>query len=187
MSDTEPLRLHIGGSVRRDGWKVLNIQSGAHVDFIGNCLDLSMFRDASVSEIYASHVLEHVDYVRESHRALKEFWRVLVPKGRLMVGVPDLDTLCAMMNAPYFDSKVRFLVMRMIYGGQTDAHDYHRGGYNFELLSAYLAMNGFDRVRRVASFGLFDDTTEKTVNGIPISLNIEAFKGVRSADVPPLS
>ena len=29
----DPLRLHIGGETAKDGWKILNIQPGAHVDF----------------------------------------------------------------------------------------------------------------------------------------------------------
>lgn len=33
-----PFRLNIGGEVARDGWKILNIQPGPHVDFVGNCL-----------------------------------------------------------------------------------------------------------------------------------------------------
>jgi predicted SAM-dependent methyltransferase len=180
-----PLKLHIGGWVAKEDWKILNIQPGPHVDFVGDCMDLSRFGDQSVAEIYLSHVLEHLDYQREVQRALKEFRRVLVPGGRLMIGVPDLDVLCHLMIAPFLSPQDKFFIMRVIYGGQVDAHDYHRAGYNFILLQSYLSQHGFERIQRVPSFGLFADTTELVVNGVRVSLNVEAFKPVQAAPPPP--
>lgn len=172
----ELLKLHIGGEIPKPGWKILNIQPGPDVDFLGNCLDLSQFAQGSVAELYLSHVLEHLDYRRELSVALAEFRRVLVPDGRLMIGVPDLATLCHLINAPFFSGDAKFFVMRMIYGGQTNPYDYHKVGFTFEFLHAFLVQHGFERVQRVESFGLFADTTEMKFNGVPISLNVEAFK-----------
>lgn len=172
----EPLKLHIGGHVAKAGWRVLNIQPGPHVDFIGDCLDLSQFADDSVAEIYISHVLEHLDYQKEVSVALSGFRRVLVPGGRLMIGVPDLEILAHLLLAPFFAAEVKFYIMRMIYGGQTNPFDYHKSGYTFELLHGFLHRNGFDQINRVASFNLFADTTEKNFNGVPVSLNVEAYK-----------
>jgi predicted SAM-dependent methyltransferase len=171
-----PLRLNIGGEVAHEGWKIFNIQPGPHVNFVGNCLDLSQFSDGSVSELYLSHVLEHLDYRKEAFTALTEFRRILVPGGRLMIGVPDLDVLCHLMLAPFFAAQSKYYVMRMIYGGQENAYDYHKGGYNFAFLHSCLVDRGFERIKRVESFGLFNDTTELKFNGVPISLNVEAFK-----------
>lgn len=173
-----PLKLHIGGTAPKAGWKILNIQSGPHVDFVGDCMDLSQFADASASEIYLSHVLEHLDYQKEAKKALTEFNRVLVPGGRLMIGVPDLEVLSHLMLAPFFNSDAKFFVMRMIYGAQTDPYDFHKTGYTHIFLYAFLQQTGFERIRRVESFGLFQDTTELKYNGIPISLNVEAFKPI---------
>ena len=55
------MKLHIGGKIKKDGWKILNIQKNPEVDFIGDLSDLSQFQDESIEEIYASHVLEHLD------------------------------------------------------------------------------------------------------------------------------
>lgn len=173
---TEVLKLHIGGEVPKAGWKILNIQPGPNVDFVGTCTDLSQFANDSVSEIYLSHVLEHLDYKKEVGMALNECRRVLVPDGRVMIGVPDLEVLSHLMIAPFFDGEAKFFVMRMIYGGQMNPYDYHKAGYTFEFLHAFLQRAGFDRIRRLQSFGLFDDTTEKKFNGVPISLNVEALK-----------
>jgi predicted SAM-dependent methyltransferase len=169
------LKLHVGGTTPREGWKILNIQPGPNVDFVGDCMELSQFGNHTISEIYLSHVLEHLDYQKEVNRALQEFKRVLVPGGRLMIGVPDLDALCYLLVAPFLSLQDKFFVMRVIYGGQIDAYDYHKSGFTFPFLQAFLEKNGFERIQRVKSFGLFADTTEMIVNGVAVSLNVEAF------------
>jgi predicted SAM-dependent methyltransferase len=71
------LKLHIGGWERRNGWLIVDINPGPHVDHIGNCNDLSFLRDGTCSEVYASHVLEHLGYNGELQKALREIYRVL--------------------------------------------------------------------------------------------------------------
>lgn len=172
----EPLRLHIGGVHAKEGWKVLNIQPGPNVDFLGTATDLSAFADATVDELYGSHIYEHLDYHHEVPRALGEAFRVLKPGGVIMVGVPDLDVLCQLFLHPGLNLRQRFDIVRMIYGGQTDPWDYHKTGYNFQILGQFLFDAGFDDIRRVERFGLFEDTTAMAFEGVPISLNVIASK-----------
>src|SRR4051794_35533020 len=115
-----PLRLHIGGQQAHPDWKILDLLPGPHVDFVGNCTDLTQFPDGSVTEIYASHVLEHLGYRQELPLALAEFRRALKPGGRLRVSVPNLATLCALFADPALTAEERVHVMRMMFGGQTD-------------------------------------------------------------------
>jgi len=173
---SSPLRLHIGGLHPKEGWKILNIQPGPNVDFIGTATDLSVFADATVDELYGSHIYEHLDYHAEVPLALKEAFRVLKPGGTIMVGVPDLEALCRLFLDPRFDLTQRFSIMRMIYGGQTDPWDYHKSGFNLHLLGQYLYQTGFDDIRRIENFGLFADTTSLAFEGVPISLNVLATK-----------
>ena len=56
-------RLHIGGTVAREGWEVLNANAAPYVDHVGNANDLSRFADNTFDAIYASHVIEHLDHV----------------------------------------------------------------------------------------------------------------------------
>ncbi|MGH8641633.1 MAG: hypothetical protein ACRET6_07970 [Burkholderiales bacterium] len=63
-------KLHIGGQVSASGWEVLDANPGPHVDHVGHAADLSRFSDEAFSEIYASHVAEHLDYAGELPRAL---------------------------------------------------------------------------------------------------------------------
>jgi len=170
-------RLHIGGGVRVPGWEVLDVRPGPHVDHVGDAADLSRFADNTFAVVYASHVLEHFDYQEELLLVLKEWRRVLVPGGRLLVSVPDLD-VCArlLLMKERLDASQRFQVMRMLFGGHTHAYDYHLVGLNEEFLKGYLEGVGFVQVRRVEGFGLFDDTSSLAVDGIRISLNMEAVK-----------
>jgi predicted SAM-dependent methyltransferase len=171
-----PLRLHIGGEEVRAGWRILNIQPGPGVDFVGTCKDLGQFADASVTEIYASHVYEHLDYATEILLAFKEAHRVLCPDGMLRVSVPDLTTLCQLFVHPQVSTNGRWQLMRIMFGGQTDAHDFHKVGLTWEFLTRYLHLAGFRSAKRVDDFGLFDDVSALRLNGVPISLNVEATK-----------
>lgn len=172
----EGLRLHIGGEVPRDGWKILNVQPGDHVDYVADGADLSLFEAGTVAEIYASHVLEHLGYLEALPGALAEFRRALRPRGRLRISVPDLETLCRLFLHPDLDMEGRFHIMRMIFGGQTDPHDFHKVGLTYGFLEDYLRVAGFREIERVADFGLFDDTSTLRLGGVPISLNVQAVK-----------
>jgi predicted SAM-dependent methyltransferase len=171
-----PLRLHIGGTVPCPGWSIVNVQPGPHVDIVGDCTNLVQVPDASVSEIYGSHVYEHLGYFGELPRALKEAWRVLVPGGILRISVPDLHVLCWLFLSPELDPKERFHVMRVMFGGQMDAYDYHKVGLTWEFLLQFLQEAGFTSARRVSEFGLFDDCSTIRIRGHLISLNLEATK-----------
>jgi predicted SAM-dependent methyltransferase len=169
------LKLHIGGQVRRDGWTVVDIQAGATTDIVADCVDLGAIADGAASEIYASHVLEHLGYA-EVPRALAEWHRVLEPGGLVRISVPDLAKLGATLAHPKLPPDVREWVIATIYGGQMDAHDFHRMGFTVESLTLYLRNAGFDRVMRVAEFDLFDDSSKLKLGPTLISLNVSARK-----------
>jgi predicted O-linked N-acetylglucosamine transferase (SPINDLY family)/predicted SAM-dependent methyltransferase len=175
-SGGEPLRLHVGGKERKDGWKVLNIQPGPDVDFVGSCTDLGQFADGSVRQIYASHVLEHLGYKADLPRALAEFHRVLAPGGTALISVPDFEQLCRLFLDPRLGAEERLTVMRMAFGGQMDEHDFHHVGLSYEFLAGDLGAAGFSRVERVADLGVFHDDSRLEVHGEKISLNVVATK-----------
>lgn len=183
-------KLHIGGQCRRDGWEVLNAQPGPEVDHVCNANDLSTFSSSSFSALYASHVLEHFDYVREIDVVLTEWFRVLKPGGQLFISVPDLETLARLfLDTENLNEEERFHITRMIFGGHTDAYDYHQSGISEAILRRYLQHAGFVDITRVERFGLFDDTSNLEFKGIPISLNIQAIRphspGSDAASLPP--
>ena len=168
------LRLNVGGTEKKSGWKIFNIQPGADVDYVGDCTDLRQFPDGTVDEIYASHVLEHVAYDVPLRRALAEFHRVLRPGGSASISVPDFEILCRLFLDARATARDRFHIMRMAFGGQTDANDFHHVGLTYEILSKYLTQAGFSRVERVEEFGLFHDDSSIEFLGQKISLNVVA-------------
>lgn len=170
------LRLHIGGTNRREGWKILNILPGPEVDFVADCTNLEGFADATVDEVYASHVLEHIGYNQELPKALTHIHRILKPGARLRISVPDLDILFRLYLNPEHDRNTRWEIMRIVYGGQTDQYDYHKLGFSWDSLSWYLRRIGFKDIQRVQEFGLFDDTSSLRIDDQLISLNVEAYK-----------
>ncbi|HEX8523898.1 MAG TPA: methyltransferase domain-containing protein [Tepidisphaeraceae bacterium] len=172
----EPLRLHVGGHQVKEGWKILNIQQLPGVEFVGSCTDLSQFAANSVDEVYASHVYEHLGYLYELPQALREVNRVLKPGGIFYVGVPDLEKLCTMFVRPEATIDDRFNIMRMMFGGQMDAYDYHKAGLTLEFMQHLLKRSNFSSVERVENFGLFEDLSSMTFHGEPISLNVIARK-----------
>jgi predicted SAM-dependent methyltransferase len=172
-----PRKLHIGGQVKAQGWEVFNAVPGPAVDHMGDARDLSRFEDNIFEEIYASHVLEHFDYINALDAVLKEWFRVLIPGGRLYVSVPDLDILTELFTSKdKLTMNERFFVMRMMFGGHIDQYDYHLVGLNQEFLVYYLVQAGFINLRKVGGFGLFSDTSNMIYKDVRISLNIIAEK-----------
>ena len=169
----EGVKLHIGGREKREGWLVLDVLPGPAVDHVCNCNDLSFLADESCSEVYASHVLEHLGYNGELQKTLKHIHRILKPGGRLRISVPDLETLCRLFLHPKNNGKGRFNVMRTIFGARMTEYDIHHVGLNFEFLHMFLREAGFRDIRRVREFGLFKDCSNLRIGNVPISLNVE--------------
>ncbi|HTN93723.1 MAG TPA: hypothetical protein VMJ33_04005 [Gallionella sp.] len=190
-------KLHIGGKVSSAGWEVLNVNPAPYVDHVCNANDLSRFAENTFAEIYASHIVEHLDYVgkpkeasarqgpwafgqpvpSELENTLMEWNRVLEPGGKLYIGVPDLDVLAKLIiDRDRLTVDERFFIMRMIFGGHRDQFDYHVVGLNKDFLTKYLKTSGFTNIQKVQGFGLFDDTSASLFKGVPISLNMIAEK-----------
>jgi predicted O-linked N-acetylglucosamine transferase (SPINDLY family)/predicted SAM-dependent methyltransferase len=171
----EPLRLHIGGKEPKAGWKIVNIQAGPDVDFIGNCTSLR-FEDNTVDEVYASHVLEHLGFRNELPQALQEIRRVLKPGGVLRMSVPDLEVLCRLFVDPAVPRDQKFSLMRHMFGAQEDEHDFHKVGLTWDFVVSFFKQAGFSTARRVEEFRIFNDFSSYRRFGVFVSLNVEATK-----------
>ncbi len=169
------MKLHIGGETVKDDWKILNISNKPGVDYVGDISDLSQFASDTCSEVYASHVLEHVPQqkVLDTLIGVK---RILTPGGKFYISVPDMDILCHTFINPLASPDIKFHVMRMIFGGQVDNHDFHYFGWNQTFLFDFLGQASFSNAERVTSFGIFKDTSDFVPYGFPISLNVVATK-----------
>ena len=170
------MKLHIGGWEAKEGWKILNIQKRDNVDFVGDISDLSQFKDNSISEVYASHVFEHVKYI-DVKKTLLGIYRILVSGGKFYISVPNMNVLFRQFLEKKNQTKTKIKIMRMIFGGQTDEYDFHYFGWDFELLSGLLKNVGFDEIEKVEKFSIFThDTSNEDIDGELISLNLVAKK-----------
>lgn len=169
------LKLHIGGKQVKTGWKILNAQALDGVDYVGDVRNLSAFEDGCCEQVYASHVMEHVPQ-KELLNTLKGIHRILCDEGKFYFSVPDLEALCQLFLDPKLDGAQRFHVMRMMFGGQQDEFDFHFIGLTAEFMTDFFRQAGFSSARRVPSFGLFDDTSDFSPYGSPISLNMVATR-----------
>lgn len=169
------MNLHIGGKQKLEGWKILNIQPGDDVDFLGDISSLDQFAEAACDKVYASHVLEHVRQ-KDVEDTLRGIRRILKPGGQLLVSVPDWDILCHLFINPLASPPMKWHAIRMILGGQVDEYDYHYVGFNLQILHDFLMNAEYSQVDRVESFGIFDDTSDYQPYGFPISLNVIATR-----------
>jgi len=180
MTKNWGVKIEIGNDApRSDDWITVNLDENVKPTIKAPATEIPL-EDESADLIYASHILEHLNYGSRHpsvHAALQEWARILKPGGTLMVAVPDLEVLCDLyLNG---DSTDRVMVMRMMLGGHMNEFDYHYAGFDEELLASYLAYAGFGEIKRVKDFGLFRrDCSTLEYKYRPISLNMKATKNV---------
>ena len=67
--------------------------------------------------------------------------------------------------------------MRVMFGGQTDAHDYHYARDLAGVPDRFVARSGVPRASNpAATFGEFEDMSDVRFQGQLVSLNMEAYK-----------
>jgi len=178
------MKLHIGcGKKYIAGFKHLDVIGFDHVDYVCDTRKLSMIKDASVSEIYACHILEHVER-SEVVSVLREWNRVLKADGMVRIAVPDFEAVVA----EYQDKKDLQCFQGLLYGGQTYDYNYHHVAFDFALLEKYLFDAGFFQVERYDWRDFlpkdYDDYSRSYLphmdfeNGRSMSLNVIAKKAV---------
>ena len=168
---TELLHLNIGGTERREGWTILDIDEREEVDVVCSVHGLSRYEDASCAEIYCSHVLQCLP-IADVMVVLQELHRILVPGGTLYLAVPDLDTLAGLFVRPDIAGEQKFELMRLMFGKQETEHDFHKVGLTYDFLANCAGDVGFSELEHVESFGLFDDGSERRFDDILVSLNL---------------
>lgn len=94
-------RLNLGcGPDLMKGWVNVDGNPEEEPDVVADVRKLDMFETGTVDEIFASHILEHID-CREP--VLEEWCRVLKPTGRITVVVPDIiATFFAVRRGGYY-------------------------------------------------------------------------------------
>lgn len=181
------MKLHLGcGKRHLDGY--INIDSRADVgaDVVCDVTDLSQYMDGCADVVYACHVLEHVPR-NKTLDVLREWRRVLKPGGILRLAVPDFRALARL----YRDDKVPlWRLIGPLVGRQDYPENTHYNIFDYDYLAWHLEQAGFYRVREWGpvtglwygddEFNIYnlDDYSRAAVDGKPISLNVEAVRGL---------
>jgi SAM-dependent methyltransferase len=156
------------------------------VDVVANLFGPLPFADGAAELIYASHVLEHLPYP-DVPRILREWRRVLRDGGRLLIAVPDLDVIAEqLVRRRGWFTPPHVPWVALIYGGNKDEYDVHRGGFNAVYLAGLLADAGFGAIRRTDGFpevGLRDASHSFEPFGVNVSLNMRAIAGAEPFDL----
>ncbi|MDD5407003.1 MAG: methyltransferase domain-containing protein [Sulfurovaceae bacterium] len=122
----EEVKINLGsGMINKEGYLNCDIRpykGVKHVFDVGK--DKFPFEDNSVSEIIASHLLEHLE-VNQLFNCLDECWRILKPEGILIVDVPKGDTPAYYAHP---DHKMQFIedtfAFFQVPSGGIDGHGY---------------------------------------------------------------
>lgn len=121
------------------------------------------YPENSVSEIRASHILEHFG-LREIGSVLKDWYSKLVPGGLIKIAVPDLDKIVDMIKNKTDEKAVMYLM-----GDQKDSNHYHKSAFDKASLVDIMKHVGFVNVQE-----WHDDIMDSS--NLPVSLNIMGYK-----------
>lgn len=152
------LKLDLGcGDHLEPGWIGLDRFMGLEV------YPLLAYPSNSVDEIRASHILEHFSS-REVADVLGEWVRVLRPGGLIKIAVPDF----AYIAQGYLEGK-REPFGSFLFGGQTDANDYHKTVFDADRLHQLMTTAGLTDIQRWHS-------DRQDCAALPVSLNLQGTK-----------
>jgi len=176
---TDLTRLHLGcGTVRLPGFCNVDALPGPTVDVVADITRLDGFPDGCADLIYACHVLEH--FAHDDIPPIFARWRRLLrPGGELRISVPDIDRIVRIYsdNWQHFQTPGHAPWIGLIYGGQKDAYDFHKTGFNFCWLAHLLREAGFEDPREYPHTphfvpGTVDASLAHEPFGVFLSLNV---------------
>ena len=167
------LKLHLEcGSRIKKGW--LNIDLNKNADIPLDLRKLLPFDNTSCSVIYSEHFFEHLDYPGPSELFLGECYRVLRPRGKFRVVVPDMELVLhsyveggtedyyaaqKTWHPAWCKTQMEHINFNFRQNGE------HRFCYDFETLKNHLERSGFKEVRH-RSFDPKLDSKDREVGSL---------------------
>lgn len=137
------MKLNVGsGEERLEGYTSVDLYMPA--DIKDDITKLETIPDNSVEEVRIYHVLEHLkndDFIP----ALKAIYRVLQPRGKLVLEVPNLLWLFQDFLDTPEDGRWGWKI-QTIFGLQNHEGEYHRNGFSGERIAKALKETGFVRI-----------------------------------------
>ena len=171
-------KLHLGcGTKHLDGYTNIDIRYLPGVDEVNNIRFLRNYKENSVDEIYACHVLEH--FGRWEYKdVLKRWFEILKPEGKLRLAIPNFSSICSY----YIKTGDLKSLIGLLYGGQDYDENYHYITFDYPTLSNDLKNIGYKTISEWNTEDYPEDDFSKSYlphmdkKGTLMSLNIEAIK-----------
>ena len=134
----------------------LDIDQSVQPDIVGSIVSMPAVPAETVDAVWSSHNLEHV-YAHEVPVVLREFFRVLRPKGVVLITVPDLQHVARSIakgqleETLYVSPAGPITPLDMVYGHrpsiqQGNEYMAHHTGFTARTLATKLEQAGFMRV-----------------------------------------
>lgn len=178
------IRLHLGCGKRNFGPDWDHIDGNEFPHLKSHDVTKLPYTDESVDIVYASHLIAYFDRA-DIAPILQEWKRVLKPGGTIRLATTDF----AQMKECYFQLKNLDKLLGPMYGKWPvdGGFVYHKTIYDVYSLKAILDAVGFVDIRRydhrctehpnTGDFSdTYDDHSAAYINGVLISLNMEATK-----------
>lgn len=146
-----PIKLEIGpGTKPRPGFIHMDVRELPDVEIVGRAYSIPL-PDGSVLEIWSVDCFEHLSFA-EARLALKEWWRVLVPGGKVEFTCPDVYRWAKyLVEAEESESAqgggwTQDWIATAFWGWQQHEADYHKSGWTEKTLSKELSKAGFTEI-----------------------------------------
>lgn len=174
LSSGLPMKLHLGcGGKYLEGYFNIDARPEVESDLTADVTKLTSFNDNMADVIYACHIFEHVPKPQVSE-VLTEWKRILRPGGILRIAVPDFEAVAKLYN----DGVPMQRLIGLLCGRQNHQWNVHYMVYDWHLLCAYLSEVGFFGMKRWNPKDTYpsgyDDYSYAEIDGIAVSLNVEA-------------
>jgi SAM-dependent methyltransferase len=138
-----------------DHWKEIrfDIDQSVNPDIQGTLTDMKDVKTASMDAIYSSHNIEHI-FPHEVPIALREFNRVLVDDGMVVITCPDLQSVCEavakdnLVDPLYLSPAGPISAIDILYGhrgfiAQGNIYMAHKCGFTYSVLQKAFFEAGF--------------------------------------------
>lgn len=152
------MKYHLGcGSHYMPGY--LNVDFPREQHTVNDAVKVDVYADILTmkyepcEEIRSHHVFEHFGFV-DSFKLLEKWAVAILPKGRLVIDVPDVAALASALTTGSLEKK--FKVMRYLYGSQEAQWAYHVNGWTVDMLEHVLRAIGYS-CPAIAAYGNPDD------------------------------
>lgn len=142
------IRLNLGScDLPLEGWTNVDLSTSSHIkaDIIADATDLSKhFKPGTVDEIFASHLLEHF-YPEEADKAMKHWYELLKPGGKLGLVVPDFKHIAE----GYINGDMDLKTVNDLYIYSYVQESHHRYCYDQASLFELFSKHGFTNLKPI--------------------------------------